>query len=287
VATAATQAFGVRSMTAPLRRVLLSTPVSSGDFDGAGWRARPDPERLRSEHEALAELLVELGVDVTVLPAAEGLVDSCYVYDPAFVTAAGAVALRLAKPARAGEPERLTAALELMGVPTAGRLDGQAVADGGDMCWLDSTTLGVARGYRTNAEAHRQLVAILAPEGVTIERFDLPHHLGEGHVMHLLSVVSPVADDLALVFEPLAPVPLLEALDERGIRRVRCEPDELDSQGCNALAVAPGVVVLADGNPRTRRTLERAGCEVHVYGAHELNKGDGGPTCLTRPVLRG
>jgi dimethylargininase len=128
---------------------------------------------------------------------------------------------------------------------------------------------------------------VLAADGVTVERFDLPHHLGRGHVMHLLSVISPVADDVALVYEPLAPVPLLEALDDRGIRRVRCAADELETQGCNVLAVAPGVVVMADGNPVSRRALERAGCEVHVYRAEELNKGDGGPTCLTRPILRG
>jgi N-dimethylarginine dimethylaminohydrolase len=273
-------------MTARLRRALLSAPATTGDFTAAGWRQLPDPVGLLAEHEAFAELLTGLGVDVTILPAGHGLVDACYAYDPAFVTGAGAVGLRMAKPERAGEPERLVAALEFLGVPTIGRLEGGAVADGGDMCWLDSSTLAVARGYRTNAEAHRQLRAILAPEGVTIEPFDLPHHRGAEHVMHLLSVVSPVADDLAVVFEPLAPVPLLQALDERGIGRVPCEPEEFSAQGCNVLAVAPGVVVMTEGNGRTRRALERAGCEVHVYRAAELNKGDGGPTCLTRPILR-
>jgi dimethylargininase len=286
VATAATQAFGVRSMTAPLRRALLSAPATAGDFAAAGWREQPDPTRLRAEHESFAELLTVLGVDVTVLPPEDGLVDACYAYDPAFVTGSGSIALRMAKGARAREPERIVAALERLGVPTIGRLAGDAVADGGDMCWLDDSTLAVARGYRTNAEAHRRLSALLAPEGVTVETFDLPHHRGAEHVMHLLSVVSPLADDLALVFEPLAPVPLLQALDARGIRRVLCPPEEFDSQGCNVLAVAPGVVVMTEGNPRTRRTLERTGCDVHVYAATELNKGDGGPTCLTRPILR-
>jgi N-dimethylarginine dimethylaminohydrolase len=273
-------------MTAPLRRALLSAPATTGDFAAAGWREHPDPTRLRAEHESFAELLTTLGVDVTVLPPADGLVDACYAYDPAFVTGGGAIALRMAKGARAGEPERLVAALERLGVPMIGRLDGDAVADGGDMCWLDDATLAVARGYRTNAEAQRRLSALLTPEGVAVEPFDLPHHQGAEHVMHLLSVVSPLADDLALVFEPLAPVPLLQALDARAIRRVHCAPEEFDSQGCNVLAVAPGVVVMTEGNPRTRRALERAGCEVHVYAASELNKGDGGPTCLTRPILR-
>jgi N-dimethylarginine dimethylaminohydrolase len=273
-------------MTAPLRRAVLCRPVTRGDFAAAGWRAAPDLARLASEHEAFAELLTSLGVDVTVVAPADGLVDACFAYDPVFVTGHGAIALRMAKAARAAEPEQLAAALADLGVPIVGRLDGGAVADGGDMLWLDATTLGVARGYRTNADAHRQLAPLLAGEGIAIERFDLPHHLGSGHVMHLLSVVSPVADDLAVVYEPLAPVPLLEALDDRGVCRIHCAPEELDSQGCNVLAVAPGVVVLADGNPRTRRALELAGCDVHVYRAEELNKGEGGPTCLTRPILR-
>jgi dimethylargininase len=273
-------------MTAPLRRVVLREPATAGDFRGAGWR---EPERglLRSQHAAFAELLASLGVDVTVLPASDALVDACFVYDPVLVTDTGQIVLRMAKGARAAEPELLSAALEELGVPVAASLEGTAVADGGDMLWLDEATLAVGRGYRTNAEAHRQLAAVLARDGVEPRRFDLPHDRGPGHVLHLLSVVSPVAEDLAAVFEPLAPVSLLEELDERGIARVRIDADEVGSQGCNVLAVRPGVVVLADGNPRARRALEGAGCEVHVYAASELNKGDGGPTCLTRPVLRG
>jgi N-dimethylarginine dimethylaminohydrolase len=286
VNTVSARAFGVMSMTAALRRALLVRPVT-GDFAAAGWRSVPDLQVLRAEHEAFAALLAGLGVDVMVVDAAEGLVDACYAYDPVFVTGAGAIELRLAKPVRAAEPRLLAAELEGLGVPRVGALDGGAVADGGDLLWLDERTLGVARGYRTNAEAHVQLAELLAAESVTVERFDLPHHRGRDHVMHLLSVVSPVADDIALVYEPLTPVPLLEALDERGIRRIRCAPDELETQGCNVLAVAPGIVAMADGNPVTRRALERAGGEVHVYRAEELNKGDGGPTCLTRPILRG
>jgi N-dimethylarginine dimethylaminohydrolase len=275
---------GVRSMTAPLRRVVLREP-SAGDFAAAGWRP-PDAKLLRAQHAALAALLASLDVDVVVLPPADGLVDACFVYDPVFVTGAGQVVLRMAKGVRAAEPALLSAALEEAGVPVAGRLEGNAVADGGDLFWLDDKTLAAGRSYRTNAEAHRQLGRTLGAEGVQVRSYDLPHHRGPGHVLHLLSVVSPVSDDLAAVFEPLAPVPLLEELDERGVRRVPVEADEVETQGCNLLAVRPGVVVMADGNPRTRRALEAAGCEVHVYAASELNKGDGGPTCLTRPVLR-
>jgi dimethylargininase len=275
----------VRSTTASLRRALLSEPTD-GDFAAASWRRKPDVENLRRQHAAFAELLTDLGVEVTVAPAADGLVDAMFAYDAALVTARGAVELRMVKPARVPEPERLIGVLAKLGIPKVGRLDDGAYADGGDMFWLDDSTLAVARGYRTNAAAHAQLAALLAEEGATVERFDLPHHRGRHDLLHLLSVISPLADDLAIVFEPLAPVPLLEALDERGIRRLHCRPEEFERQGCNVLAVRPGVVVIADSCPETRRTLEQAGCDVHVYEASEINLGHGGPTCLTQPVLR-
>lgn len=277
--------FGVRSMTAPLRRVLVVRPTTTGDFDAAGWRA-PDADALLRQHEQFTDVLAGLGVDVTVAEAPEGLVDACFAYDPVFVTGAGAIELRAAKPARRDEPAFLVAEVEKAGVPVLGRLTGAATADGGDMFWLDETTLAVGRGYRTNAAAHAQLADLLAGEGVTVERADLPHHLGAAHVLHLMSVVSPVAPELAVVFEPLAPVPLLELLADRGYRTVACEPDEWADQGCNVLAVRPGVVVMADSAPRTAEALSRAGVEVHTYAASELNKGDGGPTCLTRPLHR-
>ncbi len=272
-------------MVAPLRRALVVKPSTSGDFASAGWRP-PLTDPLVREHDAFCDLLTGLGVDLMVAEAPQGLVDACFAYDPVFVTGSGAVELRMAKPARRDEPSFLAAEVERAGVPVVGRLADPATADGGDMCWLDGTTLAVGRGYRTNAAAHAQLEEIMRAEGVSVERADLPHHLGRDHVMHLMSVVSPVADDLAVVFEPLAPVPLLELLAERGYRVLACDPDEWDTQGCNVLAVRPGVVVTTDGNPRTRATLERAGVEVHSYTAAEINKGDGGPTCLTRPLWR-
>jgi N-dimethylarginine dimethylaminohydrolase len=277
--------FGVRSMVAPLRRVLVVRPTSQGDFAAAGWR-EPEVTRLVAEHEQFCALVAGLGVEVVLAQAPDGLVDACFAYDSVFVVGSGAIVLRMVKPARQGEPDFLAAEVERAGVPLVGRLAGPATADGGDMCWLDESTLAVGRSYRTNAAAHDQLRELLSAEGVTVARADLPHHLGAAHVMHLMSVVSPVAEDLAVVFEPLAPVPLLELLAERGYRTVACDPDEFDSQGCNVLAVRPGVVVMTADNPATRRALEKVGVEVHTYEATEINKGDGGPTCLTRPLLR-
>lgn len=277
--------FGVRSSVAPLLRVLVATPATVGDFAAAGWRL-PDAQALLREHAAFADLLEGLGVEVVRSQAPTGLVDACFTYDSAFIVPSGAVILCSAKPARRGEADWIASELDRAGVPAVARLNEPACADGGDMFWLDETTLAVGRGYRTNAAGHDQLGAALAADGVRIERFDLPHHLGPAHVLHLMSVCSPVSEDLAVVHPPIAPVTLLEALGERGVRTIPVEPDEVDSQGGNILAVRPGVIVMAEGNPVTRRALEAHGVEVHTYQATQLNKGDGGPTCLTRPLLR-
>lgn len=278
--------YGVSSMVEPLRRVLIRRPATTGDFAAADWR-QPDPERLLAEHEAFGELLEHLGCEVVVADPVEGMVDSVYVCDPVWTCQQGAIVLQSAKPARVGEGEAMVPELEAAGVPIVGRLTGDARADGGDMVWLDDSTLAVARGYRTNAEAHRQLDAILAAEGASTLRFDLPHDRGADHVLHLMSFISPVAHDLAVVFEPLAPVTLIQELDARGIRRVAIDEDEYLSMACNILAVRPGVVVVLDGNPKTRRALEAHGVEVHAYQGGDVSlKGDGGPTCLTRELLR-
>ena len=278
--------YGVQSMVDPLRRVLIRRPVTAGDFAAADWR-EPDPARLTAEHEAFGELLEGLGCEVTVAEPLAGLVDSVYVCDPVWVCGQGAIVLQSAKPQRVGEGEGMVADLDAAGVPIAGRLMGTATADGGDMVWLDAQTLAVARGYRTNAEAHRQLDAILAAEGARTLRFDLPHDRGAEHVLHLMSFISPVTHDLAVVFEPLAPVTLIQELQERGIGVIPLGEDEYWTMGCNILATAPGVVVVLDGNPKIRRAMEAKGIEVHAYQGGDVSlKGDGGPTCLTRELLR-
>jgi dimethylargininase len=278
--------FGVRSMSAPLRRVLLRRPSVTGDFAAAAWRT-PDPGLLERQHQAFGQLLADLGCEVEVAPAVDGLVDATYVRDPALVTGAGAVLFQMAKPVRAAEPAHLGAALAAAGVPVVARLDGAARADGGDFIWLDEHTVVAGRSYRTNAEALRQLTRILAAEGVSLESVDLPHDKGPAHVLHLMSLISPVADDLAVVYPPLAPVALMQGLADRGIRVVPTCAGEYESMGCNVLAVEPRRVVMADGNPRTRAALESAGCEVHAYDGSEISlKGDGGPTCLTAPIWR-
>ncbi|MEZ5118216.1 MAG: arginine deiminase family protein [Candidatus Nanopelagicales bacterium] len=279
-------AYGVSSMVAPLRRVAVRTPSRTGDYAAAHWAEPVDRELLVRQHDEFVSLLIGLGAGVEVLAPQEGMPDACFTYDPVFVVPAGAIELRAAKLARVGEGERLARDLHDLGVPVVGRLEGDATADGGDMFWLDDTTLAVGRSYRTNAEAVRQLRALLEPDGITVETFDVPHDQGPEYCLHLMSLVSPVREDLAVVYERLAPVALLQALAERGIDWVCVPDDEYLSLGCNVLAVEPGVVVLAAGNDTTAALLHERGVAVHTYDASEINKGEGGPTCLTRPVLR-
>jgi len=279
--------YGVNSMVAPLTRVAVRPPSLRGDYAVAHWAQPLDGDLLLAQHAAFVALLERLGCGVEVLPPTDDMPDACFTYDPAFVVPSGVIELRGAKAVRAGEPPLLTADLEALGVPVVGRLSGEATADGGDMFWLDPSTLAVGRSYRTNQAAIDQLRPMLAADGVNIEVFDLPHDLGPEFCLHLMSVISPVREDLAVIFERLAPVALLQALAVRGIDYV-CVPDEdYLSLGCNVLTVRPGVVIMAKGNDATAALLRNRGVEVHFYEASEINKGEGGPTCLTRPIKRG
>jgi N-dimethylarginine dimethylaminohydrolase len=277
---------GVTSMTAPLRRVLVRRPATAGDWAGAGWR-EPDPVALERQHEAFCALLEELGARVEVAPALDGQVDAVYMHDPLLVTGRGGIPLRMRKPARAREPGHAREELERLGVPVLGELPEGAYADGGDRFWVDDATMAIGLSYRTNLAGARAVAELAAPEGVAVETYDMAHDAGPGHVLHLQSFISAITEELCVVFEPLAPVRLLGDLRERGRRWIAIDRDSYALMGSNVLAVRPGVVVMVDGVPAVRRALEREGVEVHVYDGSEVSlKGDGGPTCLTAPLLR-
>ncbi len=280
--------YGCQSMTAPLRRVLVRPPrpADAARWREYGWRAEPDPVAAAAEHEALCGLLEAAGAEVIVASGEDDNPDAIYTYDPMLVGAEGAVLLRPGKNGRLGEPDALVADLERAGVPVAGRIEAPGTIDGGDTVWLDAQTLLVGRGYRTNAAGVEQLAAAFPDADVV--SYDLPHWNGDSEVMHLMSLISPLDDDLAVVYPRLAPVRLLELLAERGIATVEVPDDEFESMGPNVLALGPRRALALDGNDETRRRMERAGVEVSVYTGDEISrKGDGGPTCLTRPLLRG
>jgi N-dimethylarginine dimethylaminohydrolase len=285
------ESYGGQSMTEPLRRVLVKRPDEAFAVDDpARWHyaSRPDLDEARREHDALVEILAGAGVEVIDHPEPQpDRADAVFVFDPAIVTDRGAVILRMGKELRRGEEEAMARRFQEIGVPILARLDGEATAEGGDMFWLDPRTLAVGQGFRTNAEGLRQLREALSGLGVDVLPVDLPYFTGPEACLHLLSLISLVDRDLAVVYPPLLPVPFWKTLQDRGFRLVEVPEEEFPTMGPNVLALAPRRCLMLEGNPVTRRRLEQAGCEVLTYRGREISlKAEGGPTCLTRPIWR-
>lgn len=279
--------YGSASMWGELRRVLVRRPLAAdvAAWRAYGWRAEPDIAAARAEHEAFCGLLEESRAEVVVSEHDPGNPDAIYTYDPTLVGPDGAVLLLPGKAGRRGEPEATAGVLEDAGVPVVGRVDPPATVEGGDTVWLDAETLLVGIGYRTNQAAIEALHGVFT--GVEVIAFDLPHWNGADEVLHLMSFISPLDRDLALVYPRIAPTRMLRLLAERGIATVEVPDDEFESQGSNVLALGPRRALALEGNTETRRRMERAGVDVVTYRGDEISrKGDGGPTCLTRPLLR-
>ena len=284
--------YGAQSMIAPLRRVLVRRPDESfGEADPQRWHytARPDLKRAQDEHDALVAILHSAGVEVLYHDIPQpGRADSIFVFDPAIVTHAGAIILRMGKDLRRGEEEAMAQRFAELDIPILATLDGAALAEGGDLLWLDDETLAVGMGFRTNAEGFRQLTAALAPPGIRTLPVELPYHHGPEACLHLLSLISIVDERLAVVYPPLISVPFYQELHRRGFRLVEVPDSEFPTMGPNVLALAPGQCLMLENNPLTKQRLEAAGCEVLTYCGNEISlKAEGGATCLTRPILRG
>jgi dimethylargininase len=283
------KAYGGQTMTATLRRVLVRAPRAEDRvaWRAYGWRAEPDAVKAGEEHEAFRAVLEGVGAEVVPGQTPIGLCpDQIYVHDPALVCDRGAILLRPGKEGRRIEVDAMGVDLVEAGLPIAGRVEPPALAEGGDLIWLDERTLLVGRGYRTNDEGVRALADALPDVDIVV--FDLPYLRGRGEVLHLMSLLSLLDADLAVAYPPLMPVRLVELLERRGVELVEVPDEEFESMGPNVLALAPRIALALDGNPETRRRLERAGVDVTVYSGEEISrKGDGGPTCLTRPLLRG
>jgi N-dimethylarginine dimethylaminohydrolase len=269
-----TRRFGAQSMTAPLHEVLVKRPGEAfghaHDNPAHGFLHPVDLTAARRQHDAFCTILTDLGVAVHQLDAETPSPDLVYTFDPALVTDRGVIALRSGKPNRQGE---------------AAPVEAPETADGGDTFWLRPDVFCIGRSLRTNGAGARRLTALV---GGDVHVFDVPYANGPAECLHLLSVISPIADDLAVVFFPQLPAGLHELLGEHSVDLVAVPEEEMATQGCNILAVRPGVVVMVEGNPVTQRALQDRGCEVHTFPATEVCiNGSGGPTCITRPLLRG
>jgi N-dimethylarginine dimethylaminohydrolase len=283
--------YGSQSMVEPLRRVMVRTPARAfGLAEPRRWHyaARPDLDIALQEHDALVDILRGAGAEVLyheeLLP---DHADAIFVHDPCIVTDQGAVILRMGKALRRGEETAIARSLERAGVPILHTLRGEACAEGGDLLWLDHDTLAVGQGFRTNVEGLRQLREPLMHLGVNLLPVPLPYFGGPQSCLHLMSLISMVDHDLAVVYPRLLPVPFWEGLRSRGIRLVEVPEQEFATMGPNVLALAPRKCVMLRGNPVTKARLEDAGCEVLTYKGDEISlKAEGGATCLTRPILR-
>jgi len=283
--------YGSQSMIEPLKKVLVRRPDEAfGSADPAHWHYVSQPElvQAQAEHDALVTTLRDAGCEVLYHRAElPEHADAIFTHDPVIVTDEGSIILRMGKEQRRGEEAAIGTTLEDLGVPTLATLEGEATAEGGDLLWLDHDTLAVGRGYRTNAEGLRQLTAALRPVGVETVEVQLPHGDGPVSCLHLMSLISMLDHDLAVVHLPLLPVPFVEMLFDRGIELVEVPDEEYPTMGPNVLALAPRRCLVIEGNPVTRQRLEAAGCEVLTYRGDELSlKAEGGATCLTRPILR-
>ena len=270
------------------REAFVDDAAIDRQWQNLNYHGRPDLDRAIAEYDRFAELLVSFGADVEFLPrnSAVGM-DSLYPRDAAIATDRGMILCNMGKAARSTEPSALTATLRTLNTPVLGAITGVGKLEGGDVTWLDRRTLAVGRGYRTNDEGIRQLRDLLGDAIDDLIVVPLPHWRGPTDVFHLMSMISPLARDLAVVYSPLLPVPFRELLLDRGYELVEVPGDEFEAMGCNVLAVAPRVCVMRTGCPLTRRRLEAAGVEVHEFEGDEIcGRGAGGPTCLTRPILR-
>lgn len=270
------------------REAFINERAISSQWRALNFTAPPDRARALDEYEGFLDVLRSADAEICALPGDPTLtLDSIYVRDASVSSDRGLILCNMGKRERAGEPAALAAALPEFGIAIAGAIRHPGRLEGGDVVWLDGCTVAVGRGHRTNDEGIRQLRTLLGDAIDELMVVPLPHWRGAADVFHLMSILSPVDRDLAVVYSPLMPVPFRERLLDRSVKLVEVPDDEFDTMGTNVLALAPRTCVMLAGNPRTRAALERAGATVFEYEGNEISlKGGGGPTCLTRPVER-
>ena len=279
-----------------LRSLLLKRPRDAffsaqavlSQWEDLHYLAPPDLERSAADFDRFEGIIARTGTDIHYLPhAADVTMDSIYCRDASIATDFGMIICRMGKPARAHEPAREKRYFESAGMAILGEIAAPGTLEGGDAAWLDERTLAVGHTYRSNYAGIAQLKGMLEPRGVQVVVVELPHYKGPDDVFHLMSILSPVDRNKAVVYSPLMPICFRDELIRRGFQLIEVPDGEFGSMGCNVLAVAPGDCVMVEGNPLTRRRLEQAGCRVTEYDGAEISaKGCGGPTCLTRPIRR-
>ena len=272
----------------PVSEAFLSPEKVASEWEDLNYLEPPDLPQAVLEFEAFTRILENAGAEVLRLPPADGLtLDALYCRDAAIATDHGMLICNMGKGARRAEPAAERAAFIAHDIPVLGAIESPGTLEGGDVAWLDPQTLAVGHTYRTNWAGIEQLQGMLQPLGVDVIVVDLPHYRGPGDVFHLMSILSPVAEDLAVVYSPLMPIGFRQQLLARGMQLVEVAEAEFEQMACNVLALSPRNCLMMSGNPATEAALKAAGCTVFTYAGKEISwKGGGGPTCLTRPVWR-
>jgi N-dimethylarginine dimethylaminohydrolase len=289
------KSFGGHSMASPLRKVLVCAPASAGwGRPGSPWRSlgyfrEPDETLARKQHDRLVEALESAGAEVHALPGGEVLtLDAVYTHDSSFPTNSGMILMHPGKSNRREEPHRHEAFYESLGVPILGRIEPPGLTEGGDIVWLDANTILIGEGYRTNAAGIEQIRKLVAPLGVEVLKAPLPHGPGPGACLHLMSLMSVLDENVMLVDLPWLAVETVRELEKRKFHLVPIESSERDGLACNVLALGKGRLLAIEENEKTNARLRAEGFEVATFSATEIcGNGSGGPTCLTRPFLRG
>lgn len=257
-------------------------------WEKLNYLGKPDMQLALAEYKNFESILKGYGVEIFYLPEDDAVnMDSIYCRDASIATNNGMIICNMGKAARMNEPAAEKKAFDVNGIPVLGTITSPGTIEGGDVAWLDEKTIAVGHTYRTNEEGIRQLTALLQPIGIEVITVPLPHYKGVSDVFHLMSILSPVDVDLAVVYSALMPIVFRNLLLERGYKLIEVPDEEFETMGCNVLALEPRVCMMVNGNPKTQAALEKAGCKVIVYNGENISiKGGGGPTCLTRPIER-
>jgi N-dimethylarginine dimethylaminohydrolase len=266
----------------------ISDEKISQEWKSLNFLSKPDFQQAKAEYQSFEDLLKKDSPEIKHFPPYNSVsIDSIYCRDAAIATDFGMIICNMGKPARVHEPEAERLAFEKDGINILGIIKSPGTVEGGDVAWLDDKTLAIGHTYRTNEEGIRQIKSLLTPHGINVITVDLPHYKGPTDVFHLMSILSPVDKNLAVVYSPLMPIVFRNELLTRGFELIEVPDQEFDGMGCNVLAIAPRVCLMVSGNPKTKTALENAGCIVYEYNGNEISvKGGGGPTCLTRPMVR-
>jgi N-dimethylarginine dimethylaminohydrolase len=282
-------------MTGELRRVMVCPPGNAGwnsskagSWRELGFQHAPDFAAAQRQHEILCRLLEDAGAEVVRLPPTESLtLDAVYAHDASLATDYGLVLMNPGKASRVAEAQAHADFCVGLGIPVFDEIRSPGTVESGDMVWLDSQTMLIGSGFRTNKAGIDQMRMLLAPKNVEVLSAPLPYGPGPSVCLHLMSLMSMLDEKTILVDLPWLAVETVELLKAREFRLVEIEYSERETLACNVLALGRKRLIAIEENVKTNRRMRDAGFDVRTFPGSEICiNGAGGPTCLTRPLLR-